>query len=463
MIPLTLAEIAAAVGGRLDGPARTVHATGIATHSGDVRPGDLFVAMRGLQADGHAFVRDAFARGAVAALVHRAVPKALGPIIKVRHTGKALLALAAHYRHRLTAPVIVVTGSVGKTTTKELLYHALGGAGVVACSPRSLNNHVGLPLSLLAADASHRAIVLEVGGSAPGEIGRLAAAAQPRIAVMTVIGEAHLRGFGDLAGVARGKAEVLAALPRDGVAFLNGDDPVLRAIGKMHGGDVRLYGTGPFAELRGADVDRTDDGLALTCLGERFAVPFLSPVHANNLIAAIGVVHELGVPLPVAARRLRAFRPADHRLTRQRVGPFVVLDDAYNSNPVSARAGLAELAATPAPRRVAVLGEMLDLGSHAPRCHREVGEAVAAARVDACLGVGPSMRLTLAASQAPVQHHYDDTAALCAALPGLLRPGDAILVKASRAWAFERVVETIRRSVPRSGIHSAVVPAGATA
>ena len=445
MLPLSLTEIGAAVGGRQIGPRRANRCTGVATHSTDVRPGDLFVALRGANHDGHNFVRDAFERGAVAALVHRGVPRPTGTLIRVRHTGRALLALASHYRCRLTAPVIAVTGSVGKTTTKDLIFHALGGEGVVARSEKSFNNHVGLPLSILAVRPEHRAIVLEIGANAPGEVGQLAMAARPRIVVMTAIGEAHLEGFGDLAGVARAKSEALAALPpRDGVALLNGDDPVLRTIGRMHRGATRLYGVGPHVELRGERVERTTDGMAVEVLGVRIAVPGLPPAHVHNVIAALAVGLELGVPLGLAARRLLGYRGAPHRLVVGHCGPLTLIDDCYNANPVSVRAALDELKTREGTRRVVVLGEMRELGSHAVRCHREVGAMMRERGVDVVVGVGALTRDTLAAARPPIAHHFETTEQACAAVPGLLRPGDVVLVKASRAWRFERVAQAIR-------------------
>lgn len=444
MMPLSLTEITAAVGGRQIGPRRAKFVSGVATHSGEVRPGDLFVAMKGGSRDGHNFVRDAFERGAVAAMVQRNVPRPKGTLIRVRKTNNALLQLAAHYRHRLSAPVVAVTGSVGKTTTKELLFHALGGAGVVSRSRKSFNNHVGLPLSILAARPEHRAIVLEIGGSAAGEIGRLATAARPNIVVMTMIGEAHLKGFGDLAGVARGKAEALQALPRDGVALLNGDDAVLRTLARLHRGAARLYGLGPHAELRGGDVTRTPEGMRLEILGVQFDIPGLSPTHASNVIGAVAVALELGVPLGLAARRLAKFKPAPHRLAVERCGPITLIDDCYNANPVSVRAALDELAARDGLRRVLVLGEMQELGNHAARCHREVGAMMRERKVDCVIGVGELTKLTVASARAPQSFHCADTDAALRAVPGALRAGDVVLVKGSRTWRLERVVRAVR-------------------
>jgi UDP-N-acetylmuramoyl-tripeptide--D-alanyl-D-alanine ligase len=444
MMPLSLTEITAAVGGRQIGPRRANRITGVSTHSGEVRPGDLFVAMRGAARDGHKFVRDAFERGAVAALVHRSVPRPKGTLIRVRKTGKALLQLAAHYRHRLPMPVIGVTGSVGKTTTKELLFHALGGPGVVSRSKRSFNNHVGLPLSIFQARPDHKALILEIGGGAPGEIGQLAAAAQPKIVVMTMIGEAHLKGFGDLAGVARGKAEALAPLGRDGVALLNGDDPVLRTIARMHRGHTRLYGTGPHSQLRGENLRRTDTGMAVDVLGVTFEVPGLSPTHVSNVIAAVAVSLELGVPLGLAARRLRNFTGAAHRMQVEQAGPVTLIDDCYNANPVSVKAALKELADRRAMRRVVVLGEMQELGNHSPRLHREVGQAMKQSGVDLVIGVGEATRLTIAAAGAPESLHLADTEAALSRVPQLLRAGDTVLIKASRTWRFERLVRALR-------------------
>ncbi len=446
MTPMTLSEIAAAAGGRILSRTAGGTATGVAIHSGEVRPGDLFVALRGKSRDGHDFLADAASRGAAAALVSRAVPRSPLPLVKVRDTVKGLGALAGRYRQSLRATVIAVTGTVGKTTTKELLFHALGGLGLVVRSPRSYNNHLGVPLSLLAAGPEHRAVVLEIGGSAPGEIGRLSQIARPRFAVLTAVGEAHLRGFGDLAGVARGKSEVLLGLPRDGVAILNGDDPVVRAIARIHPGESRLFGCGPHVGLRGEEVERTPVGLALTVRGERFEVPGLSPPHATNVLGAIGVGMEMGIPLSVLARRLRGFAPAPGRLAVMRVGPVTVLDDAYNANPVSARAAFREVAEREAARRIVVFGEMRDLGCHAERLHRETGEALAATGVpvDLLVAVGPGTAPLADAASARETLRLADAETAVRTVPGLLRPGDLVLVKASHDVGLDRVVAAIR-------------------
>jgi UDP-N-acetylmuramoyl-tripeptide--D-alanyl-D-alanine ligase len=245
--------------------------------------------------------------------------------------------------------------------------------------------------------------------------------------------------------VARAKSEALQALPpRDGVALFNGDDPVLRTIARMHRGASRLFGVGPHAELRGERVERTADGMAVEVLGVRIEVPGLAPAHAHNVIAAVAVGLELGVPLGLAARRLRGYQGAPHRLVVGRCGPLTLIDDCYNANPVSVRAALDELASRDGGRRVVVLGEMRELGNHAVRCHREVGAMMRERGIDVVVGVGPLTRDTLSAARPPVAHHFDDTDAACTAVPAMLQPGDVVLVKASRAWRFERVVQAIR-------------------
>ncbi|MCI0343132.1 MAG: UDP-N-acetylmuramoyl-tripeptide--D-alanyl-D-alanine ligase [Planctomycetales bacterium] len=448
MTPMTFSDLAAAAGGRILARKAEGAVSGVAIHSAEARPGDLFVALRGKNRDGHDFLADAASRGAAAALVSRAVPRAPLPLVKVRDTVKGLGHLAARYRQTLRATVVAVTGTVGKTTTKELLFHALGGPGLVVRSPRSYNNHLGVPLSLLSAGPEHRAVVLEIGGSAPGEIGRLSQIARPRFAVLTAVGEAHLRGFGDLAGVARGKSEVLLGLPRDGVAILNGDDPVVRAIARIHPGESRLFGCGPHVGLRGEAVERTPAGLALLVRGERFEVPGLSPPHATNVLGAIGVGLEMGIPLPVLARRLRGFAPAPGRLAVTRIGPLTLLDDAYNANPVSARAAFREVTERAAARRVVVFGEMRDLGSHSARLHRETGEALAlaaaAAPVDLLVAVGAETAPFAEAARARETLRLTDADEAVRTVPGLLKAGDLVLVKASHDVGLDRVVTAVR-------------------
>ena len=453
MRTFTIEEIVRGTEGALVAGDLGVRATGVSIDTRSLRVGEAFFAIRGHQQDGHAFVRDAAARGASCVVVH-ALPDDLPPavaVVLVDETTRALGRLAAWHRARFTVPVAAVTGSNGKTTTKEMAAAVLGALGPVLKPRSSFNNQWGLPLTLLQLSDEHRAVMLELGANQPGEIAALAAISRPTVGAVTMVSAAHTEAFGSLDGVAEEKRALVAAIPPEGAVVLNADDPrviAMRAVARARvltvsasgPADVRLVG--PAVEGPG--------GLALTLEARgarRTAVlRFAGRHNALNALSAAGIGLALGLPLAEIVSGLEAATPAKGRCVWIPAGSLRILDDTYNANPTSVRAALATLGAAPG-RRVVVLGDMLELGPVAEEAHREAGRAVAAAGAAELCGVGPLSRFTVEAARAAglAEAHaaatFEDT---MAHLLKRLAPGDVVLVKGSRGMRMERVVDALR-------------------
>lgn len=445
----SVGELAGVSGGRvLAGPLeRTL--SGVAIDSRAVRPGELFVAIRGERLDGHDFVSDALSRGAVAVLVEReiAVPPGIG-LVRVADTTRALADLAAHARSATSAPVVGITGSTGKTTTKDMTAVLLATQGAVLKTEGNLNNRYGLPLTLLRLRPEHRAAVLELGMSAPGELRHLTHIARPDVAVITNVGPSHLEFFGSLDEIAKAKAEILEGLRPGGTAVLNGDDPRTRRIGERWHGDVVWFG-----REGGADVSATN--WRATALGMRFelriggrvedvALPLPGPHFVMDFLAAAAVAQRLGVDPARMAQAAARMQVAARRGQVRRLGQEVtLLDDCYNASPDSVEAAVVALGLTARARRVAFLGDMLELGPAGPELHARVGEALAG-RVDLLVAVGPLAAHIVAGARraglaAEAVRHFPDSAAVEAV--SLVRPTDTVLVKGSRGMRMERLVD----------------------
>jgi UDP-N-acetylmuramoyl-tripeptide--D-alanyl-D-alanine ligase len=451
MIPLSLAEIAQLTGGDLQGgPDGTV--TGAVTlDSRTVAPGDLFVAIAGERVDGHDFLDAAAEAGAVGALTTR--PHEALPCVVVPDPVAALGRLAAGVHARLVAgglTTLGITGSSGKTSTKDLLGQVLAAAGPTVSPPGSYNNDIGLPLTVLGADGNTRFLVLEMGSRGPGHIARLCRVARPRIGVVLNVGSAHLGEFGSPEGIAQAKGELVEALPEDGTAVLNAED--FRVMGMAARTRARVVTTGRTAA---ADVRATavslDDGarprFTLAAAGEEHPVALqVVGEHqvANALSAAAAALAAGMAPADVAAALSAAGPRSRWRMeVERRPDGVTVVNDAYNANPESMRAALAALAGLPATRRIAVLGGMAELGPDAAAEHERLGRDAAASGVDLLVAVGAdAVGIAEGASAAGRREgeesvHVPDRAAARQLLGQLLSPGDVVLVKASRSYGLE--------------------------
>lgn len=457
---LIAADVAAAMGGRLRSgdPGRVVD--GFAIDSRTLETGDLFFAIAGAR-DGHEFVTDAVRRGAAGAVVeHEVELEGLGPegpvLIEVADTTRALQDLARHVRRASGCTVVAITGSVGKTTTKEVIAELLSERYQVVRNRGNLNNHLGLPLSLLELRRGAEVAVMELGMNHAGEIRALVEIAEPEIRVWTNVGEAHLGYFGSAEGIADAKAEILELASEATRLVANADDPRVTARIAGFAGRVVTFGESPDAVVRATRVEMR--GLAgsrarvVTPVGEcDMDVPLIGRGNLANVLAATAVAIEMGVPLEDVADRTARLAPAPHRGEVRRLGKGVTLvDDCYNSSPSALIGALAVIGAeSSAGRRAAVLGEMLELGEQSASLHASAGRAAAAAGLSRLVTVGgaPARALGEAAVAAGLPasalSHAGSSAEAADLAAAWLRPGDVVLVKGSRGIRTDVVVDRI--------------------
>jgi UDP-N-acetylmuramoyl-tripeptide--D-alanyl-D-alanine ligase len=458
-MPLRMAEVAAAVGGRLDGgtdPAAEVRA--ITIDSRAVAPGALFVALAGTRTDGHDHAAAAVAAGAVGVLAAR--PVGIPAVIVDGGDAGVVAALGRLARaviDRLPATTVIgITGSSGKTSTKDLLADLLRRLGPTVAAPGSYNNDIGHPLTVLRADATTRFLALECSARGIGHIARLVAIAPPSIGVVLNVGTAHLGEFGSLAAIAQAKGELVESLPVEGIAVLNADDPAVAAMADRTRARVVTFGCSPTAAVRADDVTLDAVGrpaFGLIAAGERVPVQLglYGEHHVSNALAAAAVARAVGMPLADIAAGLAAARPASRwRMeVTQRADGITVVNDAYNANPESMRAALKALAAMSVGRRSwAVLGEMGELGAAAAEAHDAIGRLVVRLNISRLVAVGPPARLI--SGGAALEGSWDnesvavpDVDAALALLRAELAPGDVVLVKASRAAGLERLAAAL--------------------
>ncbi len=448
-VTLDLHEAAALAEARLLGAGPGFR--GVSTDSRRVVPGSLFVALRGERFDGHDHVAAAFAGGAVAALVDHELP-GVGPLLVVDDTVLGLGRLAAGWRARHELPLVGVTGSMGKTTVKEMAAAILGRRGPVLATRGNLNNHIGLPLTLLELGAAHRGAVIEMGANHPGEIAYLAGLARPTVGIVTNAGPVHLEGFGSVAGVARAKGELFSALGAGGTAVINADDP---HAGVWHelAADRRVLTFGIDADadvttdpdaIEVSDGSRTRQRFPLvTPLGSvEVALPFAGRHNVANALAAAAASLVAGADLDAVRDGLGAAPAVPGRLQGiDGPGGSLIIDDTYNANPTAFAAAIELLASRPGRRWMAV-GDMAELGDDAPRWHAWVGEQARARGIDRLLAVG-ELAANAAEAFGADGETYPDQQALVGALRGDLEAGVTLLVKGSRSAHMERVVAAL--------------------
>ncbi|WP_368417312.1 UDP-N-acetylmuramoyl-tripeptide--D-alanyl-D-alanine ligase [Falsiroseomonas sp.] len=462
----TAEELRAATGGTLGAP---VAVTGISIDTRTIEPGDMFVALRDAR-DGHDFVADALAKGAACALVDRDPPgvAADAPLLRVADTLAGLQALGIAARRRSQARVVGVTGSVGKTTTKEMLRLALGALGPTHAAIASFNNHWGVPITLARQPRDARFAAIEMGMNNRGEIAPLTRMARPQVAIITTIGTAHIGNLGSQEAIAEEKADILLGMEPGGTAILPADSPflpLLLARAKAARLGVLTFGEGARAEIQLTDyVAGPDRGTARLLMdGLPLSVHLAAPgLHlAFNACATIAAVHALGGDVVAAAEALAAFGAPAGRGQRVTLalpgGDALLIDDSYNASPASIRAGLAVLAAQPAERRIVALGDMREMGAEAPALHAELAADVAAA-ADLVFCCGPLMRHLYDALPAAKQGgHVADSGALAPLLAQAVRAGDAVLVKGSLGSRMAAVIAALKSLNDKTGAAGAGV------
>lgn len=463
---LTFGDVAAATRGRLIRGDRAQGIDGVSIDSRALVAGDLFVAIRGDRFDGHRFVADAFARGALGAVVDersaaecsRAPCGADGPaLICVEDTTRALQDMAREVRRRSDAKVVAITGSAGKTTTKEVTAEFLATRHRVYRNKGNLNNHIGLPLSLLELRSRPEVAVVELGMNHPGEIRTLVGVAEPDVRVWTNVGDAHLGFFESADAIADAKAEILEQARPDDVLVANADDPRIVARVGGFGGRLVTFGMAAPADVRATSiVVRGLEGTTArvtTPVGElQLDTSLLGLGNLANVLAATAVALQFDVPLAAIATAAAALRPARRRGELVRLpGGLTLIDDSYNSSPAALRLALGTIeAATGSARKLAVLGEMLELGAHATALHEECGAAAAAAGLHLLITVGgaPARAMADAAVRAGMPHasvvHVTSSADAADVAVTRTRPGDLVLVKGSRGIGVDLVVERLK-------------------
>jgi len=417
-----------------------------------ISAGELFFAVKGDRFDGHDFVSGALEKGAVAAVVrkdqwHRY--SWTNRVLLVEDTLTALQTLATAVRKVWAKPLVGVTGSVGKTTTKEAIAHVLGARFRVLKSEGNFNNHFGLPLMLLKLEPEHDVAVIEMGMSHAGEIRALAAIACPEIGVVTNVAPVHLEFFDSIGDVARAKYELVEALPSSGTAVLNADDEYVSQFGRDFKGKVVMYGGAATADVRAENVQShgaegsTFDVIAA---GARQAarLPLVGEHNVGNALAAVAVGLACGLKLPEAVAALATLAPADKRGQVVQLGNITIVNDCYNSNPKALRAMVDALAAMKARRRIVVAGEMLELGPAGEDMHRAAGEHVAAKKIDILVGVrGLAQAMVEGAKLAGARAEFVATPEAAGEwLAREARDGDVVLLKASRGVKLEKALET---------------------
>ncbi|MBS0641097.1 MAG: UDP-N-acetylmuramoyl-tripeptide--D-alanyl-D-alanine ligase [Acetobacteraceae bacterium] len=449
----TSSALVEATGGTLSRP---FDADGVSIDTRTLQAGDLFVALVGEGRDGHDFVADALARGAAGAMVHTAGSDG-APVLHVDDTLAGLSRLGAYARMRFGAAdpenrLVAVTGSVGKTTTKEMIRAALDMFGPTHAAVASYNNHWGVPLTLARTPLEARYCVAEIGMNHPGEIAPLTRLAQPHVAVITTIAAAHIGNMGSIEAIADEKASIMQGLEPGGTAVLPLDSPLFPRL-RTAAGDARIvtFGADTAADVRLLDVEPDADGshLRVTVLGRDLVLRLNAPGRhmAMNALAALATVVALGLDPVEALPALEAFRPVAGRGVRRsltvRGEPVLLLDESYNGNGASIRAALEVLRLQPASRRVAVLGDMLELGAEGPREHAALAEAVVAS-ADVLYTCGKLMRHLHKAVPARLRGaHAADSAALAPVVAAAITGGDAVLVKGSLGSRMKKVVEAI--------------------
>lgn len=461
MTGLNVRAVATITGGQIIHNGADVAIQGFSTDSRTLQAGDLFIPLRGEHFDGHDYLAQAVRHGAAACLSEEVVAGLAIPVVQVRDTLKALGDLAHAVRGRFRGPLVGITGTSGKTTSKEMLASILARTGSGLKSAGNFNNLVGVPLTLFGLREEHCWAVIEMGMSARGEIARLAEIATPQIGVITNVGAGHLEKLGGVSGVARAKGELFIHLPAGGTAIINCDDPQIAALPLANGVRRVMFGMSDEAQVRAENVEvaagtvRFD--LCLPGLKRLVTLPLPGRHNVQNALAAAAAAWVLEVPADDIAAGLAEFRPCPGRMEMIELPEdILILEDSYNANPLSMRAALDALSDLDGPgRRLAVLGDMLELGESARELHREVG-ALVAKRADwlftlgdlaAEIGAGamdggiPRERVVIAAT----------VEELVAALREVLQPGDRVLVKGSRGMRMERVNALLRGVDPVPG------------
>jgi len=455
MNPIRANQVAQIINGRITSGRDESNLNGVSIDSRTIQPGQAFFTIAGENFDGHDYAGSAIEKGASCIVVERAIDVPEGcavPVICVANGITALARLAGWYRQQLSAKVIGITGSVGKTTTRQILHQVLSRFYKCRQAANSFNNHIGVPLTILSAEANDEILLLELGSNHLGEIETLTRIANPDIAVITTVAPSHLEGFGTLDNIIREKASIASGLRQGGTLYVNGDRPDLLDYVRTHF-DVHVvaFGQSRDCDVRGADLITSGDQGTLTIDGQAVHVPLAGKANLLNVLTVWAVCRDLGIALPDFIRAVETLRPTKMRLAFENIGPLLVLDDCYNANPVSmsnALSCLASMAKQTGRRKVFIAGCMAELGQQSASLHKQLGREAVSEGVQVLLAAGPfAEQILQGASAGPTLcrvETFENTEQLCDNLHKWIEPDDIILVKGSRAAHLEKAVQRLR-------------------
>ncbi len=444
---INVKQAAAITGGSLSGRGDAERELrGLVIDSRLVREGFAFAAIAGEHVDGHDYVEKAFELGASCCIVEHDIPDVSGCLIVVDSTAKAMARLAEAYRKTLDIPVIGITGSVGKTTAKEMVSAVLSQRFKVLKTDKNFNNELGVPLTIFRIEPEHEAAVIEMGISDFGEMSRLAQMVRPTDAVYTLIGNAHLDRLHDRSGVFRAKTEMLEYMPDGGTVFLNADDDLLSACSCRQ--SKVFYGLGDKADIRAENI-KTDGAALQSCdiISGKRRIHVSIPAYGRHMVyaalegAAVGM--KFGLSDDEIIRGIAAYETVGRRANVIDTGYITIIDDCYNANPDSVKCAIDSMSDSTG-RRVCVLGDMLEMGTARAERHADIGRYAAAHGVELLLCVGEMSENTARAAEGIASLHFEDNASLTAALPELIKKGDTVLVKASHSMKLEEVSEALK-------------------
>lgn len=443
-----VSDIAAAAEGKLlCGDENTV-ITSFITDSREAKAGAMFVPIRGERADGHSYIPAVLEGPAAAAFTDHEIPLGEKPLVLVKDCREALQRAAAWYRDQFAIPIVGITGSVGKTTAKEMVAQALSAQFRVLKTAGNQNSQVGVPITVCGLRKDHTAAVVEMGVSMPGEMARIAGVVKPTCAVMTNIGVSHIEFMKTRENILAEKARIADYLPPDGALFVNGDDDLLPTLKETMGGRVVTFGLGPTCDWRAFGLNEADKGTFFTCqspAGERteLFVPAAGEHNVRNALCAMAVARYLGVPAGDVVRAISAYKAPAMRQQMVEANGLLIIDDSYNASPDSMRSAIDVLSTRPVTgKRAAVLADMLELGDYSQQGHYQVGQYARERGVELLVAVGPLSR-EIAAGYGEGARWFATNQEAAAFLRDALRPGDAVLVKGSRGMKTDEIVAAL--------------------
>lgn len=453
MKPLTIEQLTLAINADIApaGCDLSPKITGVSTDTRSLQTGDCFIAIIGPNHDGHDHITAAIDKGALCVIASKPTPNTSVPHLIVTDTIAALGKLAKWYRRQLTAKVIAITGSAGKTSTRHILHHVLSQHYRCHQSPKSFNNNIGLPLTLLAAEDDHDIVLAEIGANNPGEIAELTDIAQPDIAVVTNVGHAHLEGFGTLDTIVKEKASISRGLTGKGIFIINGDHPDLVGHCKDLAIDFTTFGTNPNCDITAETIETHGLTGTLTIQGQTIEVPLPGIANLLNTLTAYAVCAEIGISTADFADAIATVTPPDMRLDIQTIGTMTIINDCYNANPASMANAincLTHIAKLHNKRSVFIAGTMGELGRDSENLHAKLGKEIAKAGIATLLAVGDFAKNVAktakkTAKNAIETHIFENSTQLCNKLQDFVQPDDIILIKGSRSAKLETIVEKL--------------------